>query len=314
MKLLLFCSLLLLVLSSGCDRKSSQPSPTASPVKSLLEAREGFQTRLVRKTQESEPATPPPPKLFSLIKYTSSAGSLSAYVSPNPGDGKKHPVIIWLVGGFGNGIDAGSWEKGPAENDQSASVFREAGLLMMYPSLRGGNDKQGFKEGFYGEVDDVIAATDYLCHLDYIDPNRIYLGGHSTGGTLALLVAESTNRFRAVFSFGPVADVEGYGQENLPFDISVEKELELRAPIKWLRKIQNPTYVFEGTRQSNISSLKAMARANHNINVKFYPVVGVSHFSIIQPVSRVIAAKILADDGSTASIVFTEKELVNAVK
>ena len=28
----------------------------------------------------------------------------------------------------------------------------------------------------------------------------IYLGGHSTGGTLVLLVSECTDRFRAIFS------------------------------------------------------------------------------------------------------------------
>jgi dipeptidyl aminopeptidase/acylaminoacyl peptidase len=56
---------------------------------------------------------------------------------------------------------------------------------------------------------------------------RIYLGGHSTGGTLALLVAESSDRFRSVFAFGPTDDIRGYGQENLPFPISNRKEAEL---------------------------------------------------------------------------------------
>ena len=82
---------------------------------------------------------------------------------------------------------------------------------MMFPSLRGGNDNPGRKEGFLGEVDDVLAAADFLATVDYVDPRRLYLGGHSTGGTLVLLVAESSDRFRAVFSFGPVDDVSGYG-------------------------------------------------------------------------------------------------------
>lgn len=55
---------------------------------------------------------------------------------------------------------------------------------MMFPSLRGGNDNPGVKEGFLAEVDDVLAAADFLGKQNYVDPGRIYLGGHSTGGTL----------------------------------------------------------------------------------------------------------------------------------
>jgi dienelactone hydrolase len=85
---------------------------------------------------------------------------------------------------------------------------------MMFPSLRGGNQNPGQKEGFLGEVDDVLAAADFLVREDYVDPARIYLGGHSTGGTPVMLVAESTPRFRAVLSFGPVNDVRGYPQSS----------------------------------------------------------------------------------------------------
>lgn len=80
----------------------------------------------------------------------------------------------------------------------------------MSPSLRGGNTNPGVKEGFLGEVDDVLAAANYFEKQKYVDPKRIYLGGHSTGGTLVLLVSEGSPRFRAVFSFGPAGDVSGW--------------------------------------------------------------------------------------------------------
>jgi dipeptidyl aminopeptidase/acylaminoacyl peptidase len=64
--------------------------------------------------------------------------------------------------------------------------------------LRGGNDNPGRREGFLGEVDDVLAAADHLSKLPHIDPTQIYLGGHSTGGTLALLVAECSNTSIAI--------------------------------------------------------------------------------------------------------------------
>jgi hypothetical protein len=40
---------------------------------------------------------------------------------------------------------------------------------MMFPSLRGGNDNPGAREGFYGEVDDVVAASEFLARQPYVD-------------------------------------------------------------------------------------------------------------------------------------------------
>jgi len=303
------------LLTTACKREAGQIESQSSESKTLLEARGGFTTKLVRKETDGEPVPDPPPGVLRTVKYPSPAGELAAYVSPSPGDGKKQPAIIWIFGGFDNSIGDTAWEKGPPDNDQSASAFREARIIMMYPSLRGGNKNPGFKEGFYGEVDDILAALDYLGKQDYVDADRIYLGGHSTGGTLALLVAESTDRFRCVFAFGPVEAVGGYGADNLPFDISNRRELELRAPIMWLQAIRKPTFVFEGSKQpANVSSLRALSRAARNPSVHFHAVPGANHFSILAPITRLVASKIRRDDGPSSNITFTEKELSESVK
>src|SRR5262249_61852873 len=128
---------------------------------------------------------------------------------------------------------------------------RTAGILLLSPSLRGGNPTPGSQEKFYGEVDDVLAAADYLAKQPHVDPSRIYLGGHSTGGTMALLVSECSGRFRAVFSFGPADNVAGYGPEYLPFDTSNPREVELRSPGRWLAGIKTPTSVLQRTPPAN---------------------------------------------------------------
>jgi dienelactone hydrolase len=143
-----------------------------------------------------------------------------------------------------------------------------------------------------------------------VDSKRIYLGGHSTGGTLVLLVAECTDRFRAVFSFGPASNVANYPTEYLPYNHSNPRENELRSPGPWLDKIQGPTFVFEGADgQSNIRSLEAMSRATSNPMVRFLPVQGTDHFSVLAPANELIARKVLADQGSQCNIAFTEIEL-----
>jgi pimeloyl-ACP methyl ester carboxylesterase len=260
-------------------------------------ARRGYSTRLLRQEAIGEPPDRPPRGVLDLVSYTGPLGPMAAYVSPPPRDGNRHPAIIWLVGGFSNSISSVAWTPAPPDNDQSASGFRQAGIIMMYPSLRGGNNNPGYRERFFGEVDDVIAAAQFLAGLDYVDPSRIYLGGHSTGGTLALLVAESGNQFRAVFSLSPAGDIRGYDQKAVPFDISDPNECRLRSPIFWLDSIQMRTFVFEGTESpSNIGELRAMAAVNRNSLVRFREISGGTHFTIVSQLVRDIAQQILKDD------------------
>jgi acetyl esterase/lipase len=301
-------------LIAGCHRAektSTDTSPGGEVEKagSLVDARKGFKTRLVSRGIEKEPVDEPPPGVFRKVMYDAPIGKLAAYLTPDPKDGKKHPAIIWITGGDCNSIGDGCWTDAPPSNDQSASAFRKAGIVMMFPSLRGGNDGPGIKEGFLGEVDDVLAAADFLAKQEYVDPKRIYLGGHSTGGTLVLLVSECTDRFRAVFSFGPADNVASYPPMFLPFDTSNRREIELRSPGRWLSTIMSPTFVLEGTVDGNLGSLQSMARNSKNSNVHFLPARGADHFSILFPTTRLIAQKILRDDGSTCSLALTEDEV-----
>ena len=266
---------------------------------SLLEARRGFQTKLVRTQRDAEELTPPPAELFSLIRYRSPAGDLAAYVSRPPGPG-KHPAIVWITGGFPpGGIGESAWEPSDPENDQSAKAYREAGLIMMYPTLRGSFGNPGRQETFFGEVDDVIAAGRHLATVEGVDPERIYLGGHSTGGTLALLVAAAPQRFRAVFAFGPVADPVGYGAEALTYDPEDAREAGLRAPIRHLAAIRTPTYVIEGTVDANLDSLRALEGANQGTALRFFAVEGAGHFDVLAPVNRLIARRLAQLDAAT---------------
>jgi len=319
------CIIITVVLLAGCNREPpAGPPPTLPPAaqkerpsstgQSLADARKGFTTKLARRESAKTPFDEPPPRIFQLVRFDAPAGKLGAYLSPDPADGKKHPAIVWITGGDNNTIDQGCWREGPPQNDQSAGQYRKAGIITMFPSQRGGNDNPGVREGFLGEIDDVIAAVDYLAKLSYVDPNRVYLGGHSTGGTVALLAAESTDRFRAVFSFGPVADPSGYGPEYTPFNIHDRREVELRSPIVWLGSIKSPTFVFEGAGQGNTDQLEAMRRASTNPKASFFAVKGGDHFNILAPINRLIAQKILADTGPTCNLSFSPTEVNELIR
>jgi dipeptidyl aminopeptidase/acylaminoacyl peptidase len=289
----------------GCARQSP-PKPQVS----LAEFRKTFHTKLTRQTHEKDDVEDPPPELFESVTYKSPAGKLAAYVSVPPKGPEKHPAIIWIVGGFSNSIGSNAWIDGKPEDDQSATAYRKAGLVMMYPSLRGGNSNPGFKECECGEVEDVLAAADYLASLPYVDSTRIYLGGHSTGGTLALLAAESSNRFRAVFSFGPVDDIRGYGSDDAPFDLDDLQEVLIRSPEYWLQCVQTPTFVFEGDMpDSNISCLRNLERQSTNPALHFFAIRDATHFTGLYPMSKLVAARIMADSKPQMNISFTQAEL-----
>ncbi len=298
--------ILLMLLVAGAQL----PCPGAdSPPMSLPGARQNFRTKLQPQNAQKSPVKVAPRQLFLTAKYPAAVGQLAAYVTPDPGDGKKHPAIIWITGGDCNSIDD-VWSPAPRENDQTAAAYRRAGVVMMFPSLRGGNDNPGVKEGFLGEVDDVVAAARYLQKQPYVDPARIYLGGHSTGGTLALLVSECSPLFRAVFAFGPVGNIASYGAESgfVPVDLNNRQEVKLRSPGYWLAGIQSPTWVLEGV-GGNISSLRAMARTSTNAKVRFVEIRRADHFATLAPTNELIARQILQDTGASCNITLSTDEV-----
>jgi len=264
----------------------------------LERAREGFQTRLTRNVNRSVPLATPPASLFSLVKYPTALGDMSAYLTPKPKEGGRHPAIIWLIGGFPPG-GAGkiTWGRPLPGNDQSASQYRLAGIVMLYPTLRGDFDNPGNQESFLGEVDDVLAALEYLRTVDYVDPSRIYLGGHSTGGTLALLVSEVTNEFRAVFSFGPVDRPTQYDGRHLTYDWTDAQENRVRSPIHFLHGVTSPTFIIAG-QKGNSASLRAMSRANDNPALQFIEILGGNHFNYLAPLNNLLAERVISYDGS----------------
>ncbi len=132
-----------------------------------------------------------------------------------------------------------------------------------------------------------------------------------------MLVAESTQRFRAVFAFGPVADIRGYGEDYTPFDEEESIEFMARGPIYWLRDIQSPTFVIEGT-DGNLDSLELMQKHNdkefQNKRIHFLKVADADHFNILQPINELLAKKVTHDTGPTCQIKISEAELKQAMQ
>lgn len=304
------------------------PTPTKTeegPIPPLLAARRQFKTKLLSDAPPlnkfHDPPEEPPPGSYKLVKFPAPLrGSLSAYLLPDPKDGQKHPAVIWLHGGY-SGIGDYIYTEQPAENDQSPRQFREAGFVVMAPSRRGENNNPGKVEMFYGEVDDTLAAIDFLAGQPYVNPSRIYLVGHSTGGTIALLTAECTGKLRAAISLGGCPDVQVLVDEpnhhNAPFEWQNSDEVKLRSAARFVETLKTPTWYFEGDHSTYAGPALAMDRQAQKTRAPFRAFIlrgeAATHFSIIRGVTRLVAAKLKDDSGPTFNLALTTQEVGDVV-
>ena len=144
------------------------------------EARRNFQTVLQRHGPSPQDFQPlGSPFGASRLSYQSGGLTLTAYISPPPADGVKHPAVLFLHGGFAFGDD--DWEM--------ARPYRDAGFVVLAPVLRGENGQPGDFTLFFEEVNDVLAAAEALSQVSYVDVQHMFVAGHSAGGTLAALAA-----------------------------------------------------------------------------------------------------------------------------
>ena len=273
----------------------------------FAEARTDFVTNITREVTNNFAIPTPPIGVFDLVHFESTVGDLAAFVSSDPGDGGRHPIMIWVTGGWSNAISDIGWSYPEWDNDQTGSAFRDAGMLMMYPSFRGANGNPGQHETLFGEIDDIVAAFHFAASLPYVDPARIYLGGHSTGATRVLLAAAYFDGFAAAFAFGPVGDIMEHNVSQFTFDTNDAMERRLRSPIYWLDDIAMPTFVIEGSR-GNGQELRNMQNATSNPNVNVHIIDGGDHFDVIAPISHLIAPRLMA-----GSLNFTQQEMQSAM-
>jgi TPR repeat protein/dienelactone hydrolase len=310
---------------TGCatnsgDRETSGEGPSIETTAStdgkstentLLDAREEFETELTREVDiASGPAPEPPGERYRKVHYESPAGELAAYVSQEPEGEGPHPVLVWAHGGFG-GIGEFVWQK----RSGVLEPFIEAGFVVVVPSWRGENENPGQFEMFYGEVRDLVAAVRWARRRPYVDRERIYLAGHSSGGTLALLAAESTPHLRAVFSFGAAVDMQTlfadsddpYG--NTPFDPARDEELTYRSAADWIDRLQVPSFYIEGVDSSYPVSAELLEEvaAKRDIPLHSYVVDGGDHVNILEPLAGHLAERLAEDTGEQVDLGLSQR-------
>ncbi|MES1203687.1 MAG: alpha/beta fold hydrolase [Pseudomonadota bacterium] len=206
-------------------------------------ARAAFHTRLLHsgpspQSYEHERA----PNGVEEVEFRSGELRLKGWLGRPAGVQGPAPAVVFAHGGFAFG----------AEDFDMARPYLAAGFVVLTPMVRGENGMPGAYSMFYGEVDDIAAAGAYLKALPYVDAARVYLAGHSVGGTLAMLAAQASTNFRASASFSGSPDQITFCEawaDIVPFDMRDSVELEMRSPLAYAASFKAPARLFYATRE-----------------------------------------------------------------
>lgn len=245
------------------------------------------------------------PEGFEAVTYTSAVGELPAWASPVRSDGTPGPALLYLAGGFDHHTEATA---------DDLQAFRDAGIQVMLPHLRG-QAGIGPHELFGGELDDALAALEVLRARPDVDPERVYVLGYGTGSPLALLLAESTDHVRAVVTLEGTTDLglvrqrfaELFGTDAYP---ASERQDALRSPTRFAAQLKAPVWAFHGEFSDDAVHGELMAAAAHRAGAPY-------HWALVpragtQWGSRLLdrmAEGIVADTGPQVDLGFDDEAL-----
>ena len=169
---------------------------------------------------------------------------------------RKYPVLL-LVHGGPEGEWGDSWSF-----RWNAQVFAGAGYVVVMPNPRG---SVGYGQKFTEEImqdwggkpfDDLMAVTDYVAKLPYVDADRMAAAGASYGGYMIDWMLGHTNRFKAMVTHDGVYDLreEAQSTEELWFPIwefggmpwDNPEVYDRWSPSHFVKDFQTPTLVVHG--------------------------------------------------------------------
>jgi dipeptidyl aminopeptidase/acylaminoacyl peptidase len=168
--------------------------------------------------------------------------------------GKKYPAILEIHGGphmmYGHTFF------------HEMQLLAGMGYVVMWTNPRG---SQGYGEAFtkaihkdWGSADyvDVMAATDHLAGLDYVDETRMGVTGGSYGGYMTNWIVGHTDRFKAAATQRSVVNLYSFfGESDYGYDFEYEfqgrpwddDESALRylemSPIRYVKNVVTPLLI-----------------------------------------------------------------------
>jgi dipeptidyl aminopeptidase/acylaminoacyl peptidase len=175
---------------------------------------------------------------------------------PNFNPARKYPMLLLIHGG-----PQGEWGESWTYR-WNAQVFAAAGYVVVMPNPRG---SIGYGQKFTDDInqdwggkpfDDLMAVTDYVEKLPYVDADRMAAAGGSYGGYMIDWMLGHTNRFKCFVSHAGVYDLreEAQSTEELWFPMwefggmpwDNPEVYDKWSPSHFVKEFQTPTLVIHG--------------------------------------------------------------------
>jgi len=198
---------------------------------------------------------------------------------------KAYPVLMYVYGGPGSQLVRETWQ---GSRDYWFHYLAQQGyIIACVDNLGTGGRGKNFKHITYGqmgkyEVQDQIAAAQYLGRLPFVDPERIGIWGWSYGGymsSLALFIGNEV--FKSAIAVAPVTSWRFYDTIYTERFLSTPQlnpaGYDAYSPLSHVGKLQGKLLLIHGTGDDNVHFQNsvmlqdALIAAGKQFDSFFYP-------------------------------------------
>ncbi|HEV7280201.1 MAG TPA: prolyl oligopeptidase family serine peptidase [Pirellulaceae bacterium] len=183
-------------------------------------------------------------------------GTIWLYLPPGELTEASLPCV--LIGAGGSNLLSG---KALDDDDMQEHIpYVQAGFAVVAFSIDGDprytdQPYRKFKDAFGGMVNARNALEFTLAKAPEVDPERIFIAGHSSAATLALLYAEHEPRLKGCLAYMPVYDVVG-ALGNSPALRTVAPDapqfLAMTSPRSFADRLRCPVFLFGSEKDGNV--------------------------------------------------------------
>lgn len=187
--------------------------------------------------------------------------------------GQKAPLIVSIHGGP-QGVNSEEFIGSLWFGWYSPAVAASLGFATLVVNYRGSLGyglkfmKLNYQELGSSDFKDIMAGVDYLIGQGIVDPEKLFMEGHSYGGFMGAWAVGHTNRFKAIsISAGIVNWITDVATTD--YSTSTESMLgghywdnyglwEKVSPLSYVKHVQTPTLILQGYRDARVPHIQAL--------------------------------------------------------